>query len=179
MQAVKSVKVKGERQRGRLAKREIAKRTAQQQWLEGMHLKSVFVWLLCREVVGNVQTPSSPLSYSSFSMKLSASLSHRAQELPPKSCGICSAFGGSFMARGEGAPVPSALGRKQGRRTLTKTELPRKQPSCPMKPSRFRQHLWCLRTKHRHPFPFLGPDPALGQPCAIELTQDPPSSSDS
>lgn len=42
MQAVKSVKVKGERQRGRLAKREIAKKTAQQQWLEGMHLKSVF-----------------------------------------------------------------------------------------------------------------------------------------
>lgn len=84
MQAVKSVKVKGERQRGRLAKREIAKRTAQQQWLEGMHLKSVFVWLLCLGVVGNVQTPSSPLSYFSFSMKLSASLSHRAQELPPQ-----------------------------------------------------------------------------------------------
>lgn len=42
MQAVKSVKVKGERQRARLAKREFAKKTAQQQWLEGMHLKSGF-----------------------------------------------------------------------------------------------------------------------------------------
>lgn len=82
MQAVKSVKVKGERQRARLAKREIAKRTAQQQWLEGMHLKSVFVWLLCREVVGNVQTPSSPLSYFSFSMKLSASLSQSGTGTP-------------------------------------------------------------------------------------------------
>lgn len=165
--------MKGERQRARLAKREIAKMTAQQRWLEGMHLKS-FVWLLCLEVVGNVQTPSSPLSHPSFSTRLSASLSHRAQELPPKSCGICSAFGGCFMARGEEAPVPSALGQKQGCRTLAKTELPRKQPPCPMKSSRFRQHLWCLRTKHRHPFPFLGPDPALGQPCAIELTQHPP-----
>lgn len=81
----------------------------------------------------------------------------------PKSCRFCNAFRGCFMARGEGAPVPSALGQKQGRRTLAKTELPRKQPSCPMKPSRFRQHLWSPRTKHRHPFPFLGPDPALGQ----------------